>query len=60
VNYDRRRRRLNQRADDAMDDARYAADSFRHALQPRGCVVAVLFCLAAVAGALAVVARVVA
>lgn len=44
--YDRSRRRLNRRADDAMDDARFAAGSFREALQPRGCVVAILYAFA--------------
>jgi hypothetical protein len=60
VNYDKRRRRLNRRGDEAMDDLRYAADSFNRALQPRGCVIAILFCLAAWAGVLLVVAEVVA
>lgn len=44
--YDRSRRRLNERADNAMDDLRYTRDSFKHALQPRGCVVAVLYAFA--------------
>jgi hypothetical protein len=60
MSYDKRRRRLNRRGDEAMDDLQYAADSFNRALQPRGCALAVIVCLAAVSAVLLVVAEVVA
>lgn len=51
--YERRRRKLSRRADDAMDDLEYTKDSFRHALQPRGgCLIV---SLASLSGSIALV-----